>query len=137
MNTRSLPNLEWVLAQAGDRAGVFSRININYPATLQCNGSVLVEERIMDRTGIVSTLGAVADIPFSFSPADFGIDVQTGQYNPANEKRVPLKNPANNMPLGQNIGLRDAYITLYSLCAIIRDEEIARLSAPAPSPQPE
>lgn len=136
MNTRSLPNLEWVLAQAGDRAGVFSRININYPATLQCNGSVLVEERIMDKSGVVSTLGAVIDIPFTFSPREFGIDPQTGQYNPALERRVTLRNPANNAPLGQTIGLRDAYVTLYSLCAMIRDDEVARLTAPPPA-QPE
>ena len=117
MTTRPLSQLDWTLAQPGDRAGVVSRILIQYPASFTATGSVMIEERILDKDNGVSTLGVVADLPFSFGPADF---------TPGTEVMIPLKNPNNNEPLGSSIGLRQAYVTLYSLCAYIRDAAIAR-----------
>lgn len=134
-------DLQFGFSGPGQIRGVFASMSYNYPATLYVQGQFTVARRILSDSGKTEDLGALATVPFNFTPADFGLDPATMQPDPnATPKTYVGRHPATDALTGRTWSLAAVMEALYSLQRGRWDEHLDErypVAPPAPAPEPE
>lgn len=131
----ALSDIQFGFTGPGQVRGVFGSLSYTYPQTLRVEGQFTVNRRILTDSGKTEDLGVVATIPFTFTPADFGIDPATMRPDASlTPFSAPGRNPATDQLTGRTWTAADAFEAMYSIKRARVDQVLA---PPAPAPAPE